>query len=381
MTRRRYHPLGQGWLPGKYHGSSASPESADDAASPTGNSVLPPGRPDEPGFGQVAEPLRRRRPEGRDHLALASPGRAPRDLHVSPQGAVVLLRLDVPLLSEGEGRAVISRSSQARPTSDGAERRPPAISGKERAGRGSRRNARKPGSSSRFETRSRERTRPTGTACGTGGSSGRSRKRSTRNGRAAGRPGTCAEGLTTRPAGSMPPRSSDISRSFRGRVHVLVFEELLAAPSDELRNLFRFLGVAPEPAVAIQATAHNPFALPRSRMAAGVLRSSRARKLARAVVPLRSRRRVERLSTRRLPALRWRSACDGVWPRSTSPSVRGSSGFSVARFLGNRPVSDATCQPPRCLRKSNAVWYRAGCSITDTSSASCCHFRSRYSRR
>jgi hypothetical protein len=76
---------------------------------------------------------------------------------------------------------------------------------------------------------------------------------------------------------------------------VLLLEDLVARPAEEIGKLFEFLGVDPEPAQHVDLSALNEFALPRNRIVARVLNSSRARQVARAIVPLRLRSGVERL--------------------------------------------------------------------------------------
>jgi Sulfotransferase domain len=75
---------------------------------------------------------------------------------------------------------------------------------------------------------------------------------------------------------------------------VLLLEDLVARPREGLATVFEFVGVDPEPAEHVDLSALNEFALPRSRLAARMLNSSHARRLARAVVPRALRSRVER---------------------------------------------------------------------------------------
>ena len=82
---------------------------------------------------------------------------------------------------------------------------------------------------------------------------------------------------------------------FGGNVFVLFFEDLARDVVGELRKVFVFLSVAPGVAERIDARARNAFALPRSRLAATLVRSPRARQAARAIVPRRQRARLEQL--------------------------------------------------------------------------------------
>jgi Sulfotransferase family len=83
-------------------------------------------------------------------------------------------------------------------------------------------------------------------------------------------------------------------RLFRTNVRVLVFEELVQDVRGHLAALFEFLGVDPGPADEIEPEAHNPFALPRGRLAARLLASEKTRRTARALVPYALRWPIER---------------------------------------------------------------------------------------
>jgi hypothetical protein len=80
---------------------------------------------------------------------------------------------------------------------------------------------------------------------------------------------------------------------FGDDVRVVVFEELTRDVPGELARLFAVLGVDPAVAGRIRPERHNPFALPRGRLAAALLHSERTRRAARRVVPSRFRPRIE----------------------------------------------------------------------------------------
>lgn len=82
-------------------------------------------------------------------------------------------------------------------------------------------------------------------------------------------------------------------RLFGPNVRVIVFEELVRDPRGELAAVFAFLGVDPDVAERIEVGRHNPFALPRNRVAASLLGSASARRIARRLVPLALRARLE----------------------------------------------------------------------------------------
>jgi hypothetical protein len=82
-------------------------------------------------------------------------------------------------------------------------------------------------------------------------------------------------------------------RLFGENVHVLLFEELVRDTRRELAGAFRFLGVDPTVADGVEIEAHNPFALPRNRLAAGLVGSKRARRIARRLVPAALREPIE----------------------------------------------------------------------------------------
>lgn len=102
--------------------------------------------------------------------------------------------------------------------------------------------------------------------------------------------------------------SADVGRFLRlfGRnVHVVVFEELIRDVRARLAELFAFLEVDAEVAGRIDPERHNPFALPRGRLATRLLHSERTRRTARWLVPYPLRWPIERrlLETRPKPAL------------------------------------------------------------------------------
>jgi hypothetical protein len=68
----------------------------------------------------------------------------------------------------------------------------------------------------------------------------------------------------------------------RERVHVLVFEELVADPAPNLARLCRELGLEPN---LETLPAANPFGLPRGRLAGRALRSEAVRRVSRALLP------------------------------------------------------------------------------------------------
>jgi hypothetical protein len=74
-------------------------------------------------------------------------------------------------------------------------------------------------------------------------------------------------------------------RLFGSNVRVLLFDDLVRDVGRELRDVFRFLGVDEAVADRIPQHTHNAFALPRNALAAELIGSRRARKLARVVVP------------------------------------------------------------------------------------------------
>jgi Sulfotransferase domain len=74
-------------------------------------------------------------------------------------------------------------------------------------------------------------------------------------------------------------------RLFGPDVQVLVFEELVRDTRRELAAVFGFLGVDPAVAGHMELVRHNRFALPRNRVAAGLLASAPARRAARRFVP------------------------------------------------------------------------------------------------
>jgi hypothetical protein len=82
-------------------------------------------------------------------------------------------------------------------------------------------------------------------------------------------------------------------RLFGENVRVLLFEEFVRDTRRELARVFRFLGVDPVVAERVEIETHNPFALPRNRLAADLVGSKRARKIARGFVPKALREPVE----------------------------------------------------------------------------------------
>ena len=97
--------------------------------------------------------------------------------------------------------------------------------------------------------------------------------------------------------------ADDVRRYFElfgSNVRVVVFEELVSDVARGLAGIFAFLGVDPTVATRIDPERHNAFALPRGRLAAGLLGSNRTRLAARAVVPYKLRWSIEsRLLERR----------------------------------------------------------------------------------
>ena len=79
---------------------------------------------------------------------------------------------------------------------------------------------------------------------------------------------------------------------FDGRVHVVLFEEMSAAPEDALGALLLELGLEPEP---IELRRENAFALPRNAAAGAILRSPRMRRAVRALLPQAVNARAESL--------------------------------------------------------------------------------------
>jgi hypothetical protein len=92
---------------------------------------------------------------------------------------------------------------------------------------------------------------------------------------------------------------------FGANVRVVVLEELIHDPARELAGLFAFLGVDPTVAEQIEPEPHNPFAMPRSGVAAALVASERIRMIARRLVPYRLRWPIERrlLETRPKPPI------------------------------------------------------------------------------
>lgn len=80
---------------------------------------------------------------------------------------------------------------------------------------------------------------------------------------------------------------------FGDDVHVTVFEELVRDVGGQMAAVFAFLGVDHAVARRIEPDAHNPFVLPRIQPAARLLKSRRARRIGRRLVPLRLRGPIE----------------------------------------------------------------------------------------
>jgi hypothetical protein len=76
---------------------------------------------------------------------------------------------------------------------------------------------------------------------------------------------------------------------------VAFFEEFVADVPGELARLFRFLGVDDGVAQRIDTRPYNPFVRPRTRAAARVFYSQRARAVGRLLVPQPLRPQVDRL--------------------------------------------------------------------------------------
>lgn len=68
------------------------------------------------------------------------------------------------------------------------------------------------------------------------------------------------------------------------RLTVLLFEDMVRAPADSLRQLFTFLGVDPDVEIDTNEV-RNRSGAPRSRVVAGMLNSQSAREFARSVLP------------------------------------------------------------------------------------------------
>lgn len=94
-------------------------------------------------------------------------------------------------------------------------------------------------------------------------------------------------------------------RVFGPNVRIVVFEELIRDVPRELAGVFAFLGVDAAVAERIPPEKHNPFAMPRNRLAARLLGSSRARRVGRALVPFALREPLERrlVETRAKPPI------------------------------------------------------------------------------
>jgi hypothetical protein len=121
-------------------------------------------------------------------------------------------------------------------------------------------------------------------------------------------------------------------RLFGENVHVLLFEEFVRDTRRELARVFRFLGVDPTVADGVEIEAHNPFALPRNRLAAHLVGSKRARTIARRLLPQALREPVESalLKTGSKPELD--PDTDRMLTRFFAPDV-----FELAALLG-RPL-------------------------------------------
>jgi Sulfotransferase family len=73
--------------------------------------------------------------------------------------------------------------------------------------------------------------------------------------------------------------------AFGDRVHVLVFEELVADVRGALGDLFEWLDLDPSPAQTLQTGPVNRFGVARSRPAGALMRSQRARRAAGVLLP------------------------------------------------------------------------------------------------
>jgi hypothetical protein len=78
------------------------------------------------------------------------------------------------------------------------------------------------------------------------------------------------------------------------RLHLLFFEDLARDPRAEMRRMFAFLGVDPQPADHLDLAARNASVAPRGAVSGAILRSGRARRIARHLVPRSLHRRAER---------------------------------------------------------------------------------------
>jgi hypothetical protein len=92
---------------------------------------------------------------------------------------------------------------------------------------------------------------------------------------------------------------SEYLHAFPGRAHVILFEEFARNTRREVRKVFEFLGVDASVASQLESDVHNPFALPRSRVAAFAYHSRRIRAAKRAFLPRALYPLVERLVLRR----------------------------------------------------------------------------------
>jgi Sulfotransferase family len=111
-------------------------------------------------------------------------------------------------------------------------------------------------------------------------------------------------------------------RLFGPNVHVLVFEELVQDVRGQVAALFAFLGVDPGVAEGIQPEVHNPFVVPRGRFPARLMASSRARRIARAVVPYALRWPIERRLLRARPKPSIDAETDRLLTKVFAPDVR-----------------------------------------------------------
>jgi hypothetical protein len=140
-------------------------------------------------------------------------------------------------------------------------------------------------------------------------------------------------------------------RAFRGNVHILFFEELASQPAVVMRELYQFLGVDPAVADQFEARpkAHNQFKAPRNKV---VARALRARRLARALVPIPLRDRVFAATMKSAPKPAPDAESVALLRAAYGPDV-----LAVRRLLG-RPLPPAWVKqfiPPDVLEAARAA--------------------------
>ena len=111
-------------------------------------------------------------------------------------------------------------------------------------------------------------------------------------------------------------------RLFGPNVRVIVFEELVHDVRGQLAALFAFLGVDPAAAERIPPEAHNPFAVPRGRLAARLLASEKTRRTARALVPYALRWPIETRLIKARPKPPMEPETDRLMTEFFAPDVR-----------------------------------------------------------